>query len=102
MRRNRNVRFGSKADIAESGIATRLDFGVAAYAKDDDGVGITCILRVRVFVNPQRAPTTSVHSVSTDQRNFKRHSDANDVRFTPKSGHQEALLGCPLCAKSGH
>jgi hypothetical protein len=23
-----------------------------------------------------------------------------DVRFTPKSGHQEALLGCPLCAIS--
>src|SRR6516164_6343672 len=22
------------------------------------------------------------------------------VRFTSKSGHQEALLGCPLCAKS--
>ena len=25
----------------------------------------------------------------------------NDVRFAPKSRHQEALLGCPLCAKSG-
>jgi len=23
-----------------------------------------------------------------------------DVRFTPKSGHCETLLGCPLCAKS--
>ena len=25
-----------------------------------------------------------------------------NVRFTPESGHGEALLGCPLCAKSGH
>jgi hypothetical protein len=24
-----------------------------------------------------------------------------DVRFTPESGHQLSLLGCPLCAKSG-
>jgi len=25
-----------------------------------------------------------------------------DVRFTPKSGHRETTLGCPLCARSGH
>src|SRR5262249_55674118 len=25
-----------------------------------------------------------------------------DVRFTPKSGHWLSVLGCPLCAKSGH
>jgi hypothetical protein len=25
-----------------------------------------------------------------------------NVRFTPKSGHRKTLLGCPLCAKSGH
>ena len=25
-----------------------------------------------------------------------------DVRFTPKSGHGSARLGCPLCAISGH
>jgi hypothetical protein len=24
-----------------------------------------------------------------------------DVRFTPKSGHRQARLGCPLCAISG-
>jgi hypothetical protein len=24
-----------------------------------------------------------------------------DVRFTPKSGHCRATVGCPLCAKSG-
>jgi hypothetical protein len=33
-------------------------------------------------------------------------SEANmtiyNVRFTPKSGHCGAQLGCPLCAKSGH
>jgi hypothetical protein len=25
----------------------------------------------------------------------------SDVRFTPKSGHRLAGLGCPLCAKTG-
>jgi hypothetical protein len=25
-----------------------------------------------------------------------------DVRFTPNSGHSEALSECPLCANSGH
>jgi hypothetical protein len=25
-----------------------------------------------------------------------------NVRFTPKSGHCRATVGCPLCAKSGH
>jgi hypothetical protein len=25
-----------------------------------------------------------------------------DVRFTPENGHQEALLGRPLCAINGH
>src|SRR5262249_60005381 len=25
-----------------------------------------------------------------------------NVRFTPKSGHWLSVLGCPLCAKSGH
>ena len=25
-----------------------------------------------------------------------------DVRFTPKSRHWLSVLGCPLCAKSGH
>jgi hypothetical protein len=25
-----------------------------------------------------------------------------DVRFTPKSGHWNSLVECPLCAKSGH
>src|SRR6516165_7144037 len=25
-----------------------------------------------------------------------------NVRFTPKSGHQQSALGCPLCAKSRH
>jgi hypothetical protein len=25
-----------------------------------------------------------------------------DVRFTPKSGHGQRDLRCPLCAKSGH
>jgi hypothetical protein len=25
----------------------------------------------------------------------------SDVCFTPKSGHRETPLGCPLCAKSG-
>ena len=25
-----------------------------------------------------------------------------DVRFTPKSGHQNSAAKCPLCAKSGH
>jgi hypothetical protein len=24
-----------------------------------------------------------------------------DVRFTPKSGHWQTTVGCPLCAKSG-
>jgi hypothetical protein len=24
-----------------------------------------------------------------------------DVRFTPKSGHWQVTVGCPLCAKSG-
>src|SRR5215467_4744360 len=24
------------------------------------------------------------------------------VRFTPKSGHRNSVVGCPLCAKSGH
>jgi hypothetical protein len=31
----------------------------------------------------------------------KFHLDCH-VRFTSESGHCEALLGCPLCAKSGH
>ena len=26
----------------------------------------------------------------------------SDVRFTPKSGHSQRRLRCPLCAKSGH
>ncbi len=26
----------------------------------------------------------------------------NDVRFTPQSEHREMLLGCPVCAISGH
>src|SRR5262249_58701453 len=34
--------------------ATQRDFGVAAYANTHDGMGITCIIRVRVFVNPQK------------------------------------------------
>jgi hypothetical protein len=25
-----------------------------------------------------------------------------DVRFTPKSGHGRAALGCPLCASKRH
>src|SRR6516164_8497808 len=25
-----------------------------------------------------------------------------DVRFTPKSGHRNSVMRCPLCAKSGH
>ena len=25
-----------------------------------------------------------------------------DVRFTPKSGHWNSVVECPLCAKSGH
>jgi hypothetical protein len=25
-----------------------------------------------------------------------------NVRFTPKSGHWLSVLGCPLCAKTGH
>ena len=25
-----------------------------------------------------------------------------DVRFTPKSGHRNSVVECPLCAKSGH
>src|SRR6516164_2264538 len=27
---------------------------------------------------------------------------AADVRFTPKSGHRNSVVECPLCAKSGH
>jgi len=26
---------------------------------------------------------------------------ATDVRFTPKSGHWNSVVECPLCAKSG-
>ena len=26
----------------------------------------------------------------------------SDVRFTPKSGHGNSVVECPLCAKSGH
>ena len=26
----------------------------------------------------------------------------SDVRFTPKSGHQNLVVECPLCAKSRH
>jgi len=26
----------------------------------------------------------------------------NDVRFTPKSGHWQTTVGCPVCAKSRH
>jgi hypothetical protein len=25
----------------------------------------------------------------------------SDVRFTPKSGHRQATVECPLCAKTG-
>jgi hypothetical protein len=39
----------------------------------------------------------------------KDHSDLaldescrRDVRFTPESGHWLSVLGCPLCANSGH
>jgi hypothetical protein len=31
-----------------------------------------------------------------DIKAYQRH-----VRFTPESGHELALAGCPLCAKSG-
>src|SRR5215469_13351043 len=34
--------------------ATRPDFGVAAYANNHDGIGITCIFRVRDVVNPRK------------------------------------------------
>jgi len=34
--------------------ATQPDFGVAAYVINDEEIGITCNLRVRVFVNPQK------------------------------------------------
>jgi hypothetical protein len=27
---------------------------------------------------------------------------ASDVRFTPKSGHWNSVVECPLCAKSRH
>src|SRR5262249_37615974 len=34
--------------------ATRPDFGVAAYANNHDGIGITCIFRVRDVVNTRK------------------------------------------------
>ena len=44
------------------------------------------------------------HFLETDVR-FGSKADVTllnfDVRFTPKSGHCRARLGCPLCAKSG-
>src|SRR3974377_1355376 len=29
-------------------------------------------------------------------------SRVSNVRFTPKSGHRNSVVECPLCAKSGH
>ncbi|MGI9521462.1 MAG: hypothetical protein ACR2PG_07420, partial [Hyphomicrobiaceae bacterium] len=31
-----------------------------------------------------------------------RRNCSDDVRFTPKSGHSQRRLRCPLSAKSGH
>ena len=44
--------------------ATRLDFGVAAYANNHDGIGITLHLRALVFVNPKSGH--SAHSLTHD------------------------------------
>jgi len=45
--------------------------------------------------SPLATPTTLANS----QRDFEGMiTPTDDVCFTPESGHQEALLGCPLCA----
>ena len=59
--------------------ATPPDFGVAAYVINDEKMGITCNLRVRVFVNPKA-------DIGTQPR---------DVRFVPKADMKsfEDLVG---------
>ena len=48
------------------------------------------------------------HQFASVAAHVRLGSEANiegspsDVRFTPKSGHRETPLGCPLCANSGH
>src|SRR6516165_7171254 len=49
-------------------------------------------------------------SARSDTRNWHRavskifggKKALRDVRFTPKSGHWNSAVKCPLCAKSGH
>jgi len=53
--------------------ATQPDFGVAAYVINDEEIGITCNLRVRVFVNPKA-------DIGTQSWN---------VRYVAKSGHAD-------------
>jgi hypothetical protein len=53
----------------------------------------------------KRMPAFAVHRAGPDHVCFGSKADMGlpliDVRFTPKSGHWEARLRCPLSAISG-
>jgi hypothetical protein len=63
--------------------ATPPDFGVAAYANNDEGMGITCNLGVRVFVNPQSGHWNSLAECPLCAKCWSDGSGKNEPEILP-------------------
>ena len=73
--------------------ATPSDFGVAAYANNDEGMGITWNLRVRVFVNPKADITGHLLKATGSVQN-RRQIGAGWL-VVDADGHQHLLFDEP-------
>jgi len=73
--------------------ATPSDFGVAAYANNDEGMGITWNLRVRVFVNPKADITGHLLKATGSVQN-RRQIGAGWL-VVEADGHQHLLFDEP-------
>ena len=57
-------------------------------------------------MHPRYTKCTAMHQSGPINVRFGSKADIGarprNVCFTPKSGHRNSVVGCPLCARSGH